>query len=43
MGKSTRKRFFSRIASWEGRWDVLAEWESFIDNYDKLYPNYPVP
>lgn len=41
-GKSTRRRFFSQIAEWEGHWDVLAEWESFISKYDETYrtPEY---
>lgn len=34
---SIRKQFFRGITSWGGRWDVFAEWESFIDQYDKLY------
>jgi hypothetical protein len=39
---SIRKQFFRGITSWGGRWDVFAEWESFIDQYDKLYrtPEY---
>ena len=41
-GKSVRRRFFSRIAEWECRRDVLAEWESFISKYDETYrtPEY---
>jgi hypothetical protein len=36
-GKSIRKVFFPKIPSWGGRWDILAEWESEIDWYDRLY------
>lgn len=41
-GKSVRRQFFRAIETWDGRWDVLAEWESFIDKYDQLYrtPEY---
>jgi hypothetical protein len=41
-GRSIRKRFFDRIESWHSNWRVLAEWQAFIDNYDRIYrtPEY---
>lgn len=41
-GKSVRRRFFGSIEKWAGRWNVLAEWHSFISKYDELYrtPEY---
>ena len=41
-GKSIRRRFFRELPSWSPRWDLVAEFETEIDDFDSSYrtPEY---